>query len=82
MMLLQSAVAVLALASGVVSQKPYAVTGVPTDIKNGVPLRLNINQLQSNGGAQWYGKKKQLDAFSFAHTIPGTLVKRWEGRAR
>lgn len=36
----------------------YAITGVSIDqASNGVPVRRSINDLQSEGGAQWYAFK-------------------------
>lgn len=40
----------------VLAQQPYAITGVAVDPRaGGVPLRQDIDQLQAQGGAQWYG---------------------------
>lgn len=39
----------------VLAQEPYAVTGVQVDSRaGGVPLRMDINELEAQGGAQWY----------------------------
>ncbi|CAM1501418.1 Fc.00g105800.m01.CDS01 [Cosmosporella sp. VM-42] len=44
---------VLCGVSLVSSQTPYPITGVKVEGNNGVPLRMNINDLQAAGGPQW-----------------------------
>lgn len=47
--------AVLGTAPRVLAADPYAITGVSVPQGGeGVPLRLNINDLQAAGGPQWY----------------------------
>lgn len=57
MMLLDCVVSFLMLGAAplVLAQKPYAITGVAVDSRaEGMPLRKDINELQAQGGAQWY----------------------------
>lgn len=54
-MLLQFSLTVaLGAVSLVSAQDPYTITGFSISEGSAVPLRQNINELQSAGGAQWY----------------------------
>ncbi|PNY24311.1 Tyrosinase [Tolypocladium capitatum] len=94
-MLLEAAVAVLALATApfAVAQDPYPVTGVPVGSGvDGVPLRQNINDLQAAGGPAWdlyiralsaMQAAKETDPLSYFQiegTVPMRRLLRIHGR--